>query len=53
MITVKEQLFKLETRSTTYAFRINEGYLEHLYYGRRVDDVDFTAAALKNTIDLG
>ncbi len=53
MISVNDQVFRLDTKSTTYAFRINEGYLEHLYYGRRVSDSDFTAAALKNTIDLG
>lgn len=53
MISVNNQVFRLDTKNTTYAFRINEGYPEHLYYGRRVVDEDFTAAALKNTIDLG
>ena len=53
MINVKDQVFRLETKGTTYAFRINEGYPEHLYYGRRIVDSDFTATALKNTIDLG
>ena len=53
MINVNGLTFRLHTQNTTYAFRINEGYLEHLYYGRRVDDTDFTASALKNTIDLG
>lgn len=53
MISINDQVFRLETKATTYAFRINEGYLEHLYYGRRVTDTDFTATALKNTIDLG
>ncbi|MBR5143882.1 MAG: alpha-galactosidase, partial [Clostridia bacterium] len=53
MINVKDQVFRLETKGTTYAFRINEGYPEHLYYGRRIVDSDFTAVALKNTIDLG
>ena len=53
MISVNEQLFRLETSNTTYAFRITEGYPEQLYYGRRVVDTDFTAAAIKNTIDLG
>ena len=53
MISFNDQVFKLETNNTTYAFRINEGYPEHLYYGRRVVDTDFTATALKNTIDLG
>ena len=53
MINVKDQVFRLETKGTTYAFRINEGYPEHLYYGRRIVDSDFTATALKNTIELG
>ena len=53
MISVNDQVFRLDTRSTTYAFRISEGYPEHLYYGRRVVDTDFTAVAMKNTIDLG
>ena len=53
MITAREGLFVLETENTSYAFKISEGYLEHLYYGRRVVDRDFTAAAMKNTIDLG
>ncbi len=53
MINLTDQVFRLDTKNTTYAFRISEGYPEHLYYGRRVIDADFTAAALKNTIDLG
>ena len=53
MISFKDQVFRLDTKNTTYAFRINEGYLEHLYYGRRVPETDFQAVALKNTIDLG
>ena len=53
MINVKDQVFRLETKATTYAFRISEGYPEHLYYGHKVVDEDFTASALKNTIDLG
>ena len=53
MIKVESQVIRLETKNTTYAFRINEGYPEHLYYGRRLVDADFTAVALKNTIDLG
>ena len=53
MINVQDQLFKLDTKNTTYAFRISEGYPEHLYYGKKVVDSDFTAASLKNTIDLG
>ena len=53
MINVQDQVFRLDTKSTTYAFRISEGYPEHLYYGKKVVDNDFTATALKNTIDLG
>ncbi len=53
MITVCDGLFVLDTENTSYAFRVSEGYLEHLYYGRRVVDRDFSAAAMKNTIDLG
>ncbi len=53
MITENNKIFRLDTKSTTYAFRISEGYPEHLYYGRRISDSDFDALALKNTIDLG
>ena len=53
MITVKENLFRIDTENTTYAFRITEGYPEQLYYGRRVPETSFEAMALKNTIDLG
>lgn len=54
MIRVTEKTFRLETKSTTYAFRISEGgHPEHLYYGRRLVDTDFEALRLKNTIDLG
>ena len=53
MISVIDQVFRLDTKSTTYAFRITEGYPEHLYYGRRIIDSDLRAAEMKNTIDLG
>ena len=54
MIRVSEKTFRLETKSTTYAFRISEGgHPEHLYYGRKLIDSDFEALRLKNTIDLG
>ena len=53
MITESNKLFRLDTKNTTYAFCITEGYAEHLYYGRRVLDENFEAMALKNTIDLG
>ena len=53
MIRENGLLFRLDTKNTTYAFRITEGYPEQLYYGRRIIDEDFSAMALKNTIDLG
>ena len=33
-----KEFFLLETRRTTYCFRVTEqGFLQHLYYGRRLD----------------
>ena len=38
MIAVQDSFFLLETRRTTYCFRVTpQGCLEHLYYGRRLD----------------
>ena len=37
MITKQDNCFILDTRYTTYAFRVTEsGHLEHLYYGKRI-----------------
>ncbi|MCM1156269.1 MAG: alpha-galactosidase [Roseburia sp.] len=37
MIQRKNQCFILETKNTSYCFRVMEtGHLEHLYYGRRI-----------------
>lgn len=37
MIKVRNQVFHLGTRDTSYIFRVMEsGHLEHLYYGRKV-----------------
>lgn len=37
MIQRYQQCFLLETKQTTYCFRVTEtGHLEHLYYGRRI-----------------
>ena len=46
MITVKNNIFRLDTPNTTYIFRVNAlKQLEHLYYGARlnseIDDVAF------------
>ena len=38
MIRMMKEFFLLETRRTTYCFRVTEqGFLQHLYYGRRLD----------------
>ena len=41
MITVKNNIFRLDTPNTTYIFRVNPTkHLEHLYYGARVGEID-------------
>lgn len=41
MITVKDNVFRLDTKNTTYIFRIMPyGYLQNLYYGAKINDVD-------------
>ncbi len=38
MIRVYKSLYLLETRRTTYCFQVTrQGFLQHLYYGRRLD----------------
>ena len=43
----RSKTFYLESRDLSYVFRINEhGFLQHLYYGRRIprEDVGFSVA---------
>lgn len=41
MIKVENNVFILETEKTSYIFRVGEaGILEHLYYGRRMENFD-------------
>lgn len=45
MIQRYQQYFLLETKQTTYCFRVTEtGHLEHLYYGRRITVPDEESA---------
>ncbi|MDF2514004.1 MAG: Alpha-galactosidase, partial [Herbinix sp.] len=38
MITREKELFIINTKDTTYCFRVMpSGHLEHLYYGKRID----------------
>ena len=54
MIEIFDKLFKLNTKDTSYVFRItDEGHPEHVYYGKRIPDTDVEALRLKNTILLG
>ena len=41
MIRQLDKVFVLDTKNTTYAFRLMEsGHLEHLYYGEKIDIID-------------
>ena len=54
MIEISKNIFKLHTRNTSYVFSITEeGHAEHIYYGKRIPDIDIEALRLKNTIMLG
>ena len=47
MIRRIQDVFVLDTNNTTYAFRVTEiGYLEHLYYGRKIRIEEDTCAGL-------
>lgn len=55
MITVKNNVFRIDTGNTTYIFRITKyGHLEHVYYGTRLDEKDMPEAlAQKQTAVIG
>ncbi|MBQ8321691.1 MAG: alpha-galactosidase [Clostridia bacterium] len=54
MISIKDNVFKLDTKDTSYVFSVTEkGHLEHIYYGARLAEQDYTALRLKNEIQLG
>ena len=54
MITIKDKLFKLDTKDTSYVFTLTEqGHAEHVYYGKKIPDENVEALRLKNTIMLG
>ena len=41
MITVKDNIFRIDTANTTYIFRVTPTkHLEHLYYGAKVGEID-------------
>ena len=54
MIKEKDLVFSLDTKSTSYIFRITGcGHPEHVYYGRRLESPDADALTLKNNITFG
>ena len=54
MITFENRIFKIDTRSTSYIFKIADcGKLESIHYGAYVRKQSYDALALKNTIQLG
>ncbi len=54
MIKFENNIFKLDTKSTSYIFRVApNGKLENIHYGPRLKWQSFDAVMLKNTIALG
>lgn len=54
MIKIENGVFLLETKNTSYLFRVtSRGHLEHIHYGEKISADDAPAMALKNTIMLG
>lgn len=54
MIQRQNDIFRLETRKTSYLFRITEhGHLEHIYYGARLPGCDIDPLLKKRVIQLG
>ena len=54
MIRFENNIFKLDTRSTSYIFRVApNGKLENIHYGPYLKWQSFDAVMLKNTIILG
>ena len=54
MIRENNRVFKLDTKHTSYIFRItNLGHPEHIYYGKRLPASDVEALGMKNNITLG
>ena len=54
LIYYNNNVVKLDTKCTTYAFRINAfGHLEHLYYGRRIEIDEIDALICKDALSLG
>ena len=54
MISFENKIFKLDTRDTSYIFRVADcGKLENIHYGAKLRTQSYDAVMLKNTIQLG
>lgn len=54
MITFENNYFKLDTRNSSYIFRITDyGKLENVHYGAKIRKQSYNALLLKNSINLG
>lgn len=54
MITEKEKVFRLDTKCTSYWFRITKyGHLEHIYYGPVLKEQPIDALLLKRSATIG
>lgn len=54
MISIRNGVFHLQTAGTSYIFNTTPGgKLRHIYYGKRLNEADVSALAVKNTILLG
>ncbi len=54
MIKVNNKQFTIDTSNTTYAMYVNKaGYLAHLYYGQRIENLDFESLIEPSTFAIG
>ena len=54
MITVKDNVFTINTPNTSYIFTVNSfGYLQQLYYGSKINEEDISFLMDKPTPSLG
>jgi len=54
MISYLDGVFRLNTKETSYVFTVNgRGHLEHIHYGSRIAEQDFSALRQKNGVTVG
>lgn len=54
MITDKENVFRLDTKDTSYWFKVTHyGHLEHIYYGKKLKEQAIDGLLLKHSATIG